>query len=91
MSTVQISAHISQTTKNELERFAEARGLKKGFVIEDAILHHLQALREVPEDVIVPVRLVVSPASLAKVVERIERPRRPSAAMRKLMKGSSRG
>ena len=91
MSTVQISAHISQTTKNELERFPEARGLKKGFVIEDAILHHLQALREVPEDVIVPVRLVVSPASLAKVVERIERPRRPSAAMRKLMKGSSRG
>ncbi len=91
MSTVQISAHISQTTKHELERFADARGLKKGFVIEDAILHHLQALREVPEDVIVPVRLVVSPASLAKVVARIERPRRPTAAMRELMKGSSRG
>ncbi|MBK8597112.1 MAG: hypothetical protein IPP07_17920 [Holophagales bacterium] len=91
MSTVQISAHISEATKSALERFAEARGLKKGFVIEDAILHHLQALREVPEDLLVPVRLVVSEASLARIVGRVERPRRPTPAMRKLMKGSSRG
>ncbi len=91
MSTVQISAHVSEATKDALERFAEARGLKKGFVIEDAILHHLQALREVPEDLLVPVRLVVSEASLARIVERVEHPRRPTPAMRKLMKGSSRG
>ena len=66
MSTVQISAHISTTTKRQLERFADARGLKKGYVIEDALLHHLQALREIPDDVVVPVRLVVSPASFSE-------------------------
>lgn len=89
MSTVQISAHISPTTKHELERFADARGLKKGYVIEDALLHHLQALREIPDDVVVPVRLVVSPASFSEVAERVRRPRRPTAAMRRLMKDSS--
>ena len=89
MSTVQISAHISPNTKHELERFAEARGLKKGYVIEDALLHHPQALREIPNDVVVPVRLVVSPAAFSEVAERVKRPRRPTAAMRRLMKDSS--
>ena len=88
MSTVQISAHISPTTKQALERYADAHGLKKGFVIEDALLHHFQALRELPEDVVVPARLVVTPDSFAKVVERVQRPRRPTAAMRRLMKGA---
>lgn len=88
MSTVQISAHISRTTKRELERFADARGLKKGHVLEDALLHHLQALREIPEDVVVPVRLLVSPESLIRVAGRVERPRRPTPAMKELMKGS---
>ncbi len=88
MSTVQISAHISPTTKQELERYADAHGLKKGFVIEDALLHHLQALRELPEDVVVPVRLVLTTASFAQVVERTQRPRKPTAAMRRLIRGT---
>ncbi len=88
MSTVQISAHISPTTKDELERFADARGLKKGYVIEDALLHHLQALREIPADVVVPVRLVLTSASFSKAAERVLHPRRPTAAMRRLMKAS---
>lgn len=91
MSTVQISAHISPTTKQELERYADAHGLKKGFVIEDALLHHFQALRELPEDVVVPVRLVAAPESFARVVERVQRPRRPTAAMRRLIRGTQQG
>jgi uncharacterized protein (DUF1778 family) len=91
LPTVQISAHISPTTKQELERYADAHGLKKGFVIEDALLHHLQALRELPEDVVVPVRLVVTPESFAEVVDRVQRPRKPTAAMRRLMKGTGQG
>jgi len=89
VSTIQISAHISPTTKDELELFADARGLKKGYVIEDALLHHLQALREIPDDVVVPVRLLVSSASFSQVAERVRRPRKPTAAMRRLMRDSS--
>lgn len=91
MSTVQISAHISPTTKQELERYADAHGLKKGFVIEDALLHHFQALRELPEDVVVPVRLVVTSESLGRVVGRVKRPRKPTAAMKRLMRSTGQG
>jgi uncharacterized protein (DUF1778 family) len=91
VSTVQISAHISPTTKQELERYADAHGLKKGFVIEDALLHHFQALRELPEDVVVPVRLIVTSESFGRVVGRVKRPRKPTAAMKRLMRSTGQG
>ncbi|HKC25618.1 MAG TPA: hypothetical protein VKF32_12790 [Thermoanaerobaculia bacterium] len=91
MSTVQISAHISQATKRELERYAEAHGLKKGHLIEEALVHHLQALREIPDDVVVPVRIVLTPKSFARVSGLVKRPRKPTAAMRSLMKGTLKG
>ena len=56
----QISALISDNTKQALEEYAEAHGVKKGYLIEVALLHHLQALRELPLDVIIPARLVVT-------------------------------
>ena len=34
-----------------VERYTEARGVKKGHLIEEALLHHLQALRELPADI----------------------------------------
>jgi hypothetical protein len=58
MHTSQISASISDETRERLERYVRARGVKKGFVIEQALLHHLQALSELPEEVVVPARLV---------------------------------
>ena len=90
MSTVQISAHISRSTKRELERYADAHGLKKAHLIEEALVHHLQALREIPSDVIVPVRLVLTPKSFSDVSRLVGRPRKATAAMRSLMKGSPR-
>ena len=86
MSTVQISAHISRSTKRELERYADAHGLKKAHLIEEALVHHLQALREIPNDVIVPVRLVLTPKSFSDVSRLVGRPRKATAAMRSLMK-----
>ena len=80
----QISAFISDSTKEALEKYAEAHGLKKAHLIEEALLHHLQALRELPLDVVIPARLVVSRASGQDVLERVERPRRPTKAMREL-------
>ena len=44
-ATTQISAFISDTTSSELDRYTEARGLKKGYVIEQALRHHLRAHR----------------------------------------------
>lgn len=83
----QISAFISTTTRDRLERYTEARGLKKGAVIEAALLHHLQALDELPPDLIVPARLVLTPESFERVALAVRSPPPPSEAMKALMSG----
>ena len=80
----QISAFISDSTKEMLEKYVEAHGLKKAHLVEEALLHHLQALRELPVDVIIPARLVVSKESGQAILERVEKPRRPTKAMLEL-------
>jgi hypothetical protein len=84
---VQISAFISAATKDLLEKHARATGLKKGHVVEMALLHHLQALQEIPADVIIPPRLVVSAREGRKLLRRIKQPGRPTRSMRELMRG----
>jgi hypothetical protein len=80
----QISANISPETRDRLERYVRARGLKKGFVIEQALLHHLQAVSEIPVDAVIPPRLVVTAASGERLLERIESQEAPNRAMREL-------
>jgi hypothetical protein len=80
----QISAFVSDETRARFERYVEAHGLKKGALIEQALLHHLQALEELPADLIIPPRLVVTPATFQRVVERLENPGEPTEAMKAL-------
>ena len=87
MAETQISTYISEATRRELERYADARGIKKGRLVEEALLHHLQALRELPADVVIPPRLVLTRASFDKMVELIKKPRKPTRALRRLMAG----
>jgi len=77
----QVSAYISPQTRRELERYVEAHGVKKGHVIEMALLHHLQALRELPADAMVPPRLVVSAETGQWLLELAARPPEPTDAM----------
>ena len=84
MNVTQISANISPETRDRLERYVRARGLKKGFVIEQALLHHLQALNELPEDALVPPRLVVTAESGERLLERLATREGPNRAMREL-------
>ena len=80
----QISAVISPATKALLDTYVRASGMKKGHVIEEALLHHLQAIHDLPADVIVHPRMVVSRASGERVLKRL-RARRPTKALRRLM------
>jgi hypothetical protein len=91
MADTQISAHISEETKEQVERFVDAHGMKKGALVEQALLHHLQALRGLPADLIIPPRLELSPRSFAEVAQFTKKPRKPTAAMRALMAGKSDG
>jgi hypothetical protein len=86
VSETQISAYISDSTRRLVEEYAEAHGVKKGFLIEEALLHHLQALRELPADVLIPPRLVVSAETGERLLARVRKPRRPTKAMRDLFR-----
>lgn len=87
MADTQISAHISEETRNMVERYAGAHGVKKGALVEQALLHHLQALRELPADLIIPPRLELAEASFERVAGLVEKPRKPNKTMRELVGG----
>lgn len=87
MADTQISAFISSDTREQIERYADSHGLKKGALIERALLHHLQALRELPADIIIPPRLVLTKEGGKDLIRHIKKPNRPTKAMRDLMTG----
>lgn len=84
MPTTQISAHIAEETKERLDRFVRRTGQTRARVIEDALLQHLQALEELPDDVLVPARVVLTAESAAVVRDTITRPPKPTKEMKRL-------
>jgi hypothetical protein len=80
----QISAQISEGTRVLLERHARQTGVKKGHLIEQALLHHLQALAQLPGEYIIHPRLVVSRATGEAMLREAETAE-PTPALRELM------
>ncbi|MFY0525171.1 hypothetical protein ACN28I_19180 [Archangium gephyra] len=87
MAETQLSASVSETTKELVERYVEAHGVKRGHFIEQALLHHLQALRELPADLLTPPRIVVGQETFERVADLTRHPRKPTKALRELMGG----
>lgn len=83
-ASTQISAHISQETRMLVEEYVRTFGVKKAFLIESALRHHLLALRELPVDVVVPPRIMVSAQSGETLLERSENPAPPTEALKAL-------
>ncbi len=88
MSDSQISATISEATKEKLDRFTESHGLKKNFVVEQALLYFMEARRELPDEALVPARLVVDDKVFDRIAELVTSPPAPTEALRKLMGGA---
>lgn len=82
---IQISAFVSPGTKEMLEKLVRSTGLKKGYVVEMALRHHLQALQSLPPDVIVSPRLTVSRRSGEEIAKRLAEPKPPTRDLRDLM------
>jgi hypothetical protein len=55
--------------------------------VAEALLNYLQASRELPADIAVPTRLVVARASFARVMSLVKVSRKPTRALRALMRG----
>ncbi len=81
----QISALVSHTTRDLLEKHVCATGVKKGHLIEEALLHHLQALHVLPADVIVHPRIMVSRRSGEEIAKRLTARAQPRKQLRTLM------
>ena len=85
MTSIQISAHISEETKAQVETYSKKSGVKKGFLIEDALLHHLQALKEIPQDIIIPGNITLTDNCMMKLAGILENPLPPTTELQELM------
>jgi hypothetical protein len=86
----QISATISVATKERLDRFTESHGLRKNFVVEQALLYFMEARRELPDEALVPARLVLEDKAFDRIATLLESPAPPTKALRELMRGQTR-
>jgi len=82
-----MSTQFSAETKAQVDALAKIRGISKAKLIEEALQFHLLALREIPEDIVVPSRLVVSPQSMERIAARLAANETPTPALRELMRG----
>jgi len=82
--TVQISAHISEELKAQLERHVSQTGVTRAHLIEQALRFHLQALDALPQDALVPARVVLDGPSAELVSARLVDPPPPTESMRRL-------
>ncbi len=82
---VQISALVSVTTKELLDTHVRATGVKKGHLIEQALRHHLQALQELPADILVHPKIVVTRKSGEAILREL-RSGKPTQALRDLLR-----
>lgn len=87
MADPQISAVISRETKDLFEAYARSHGVKKGWVIEQALLQYLNAAAEIPADLLLPSRIVLDNSSGARFIERVTGPGQPTEDLRDLMEG----
>jgi hypothetical protein len=81
----QISAQISETTRERMEKFVRRTGVKKGRLVEQALLHHLQALDEIPAEYVIHPRVVVSRETFEGMMKRAENPD-PTPELRELLR-----
>lgn len=86
----QISATVSAATKERLDHFTESHGLKKNYVVEQALLYFMDSRRELPDEAMIPARLVLEDKAFERVVELLDKPAAPTVALRKLMRGQDR-
>jgi len=81
----QISAQISEVTRELLEKHVRQTGVKKSHLIEQALLHHLQALDELPIEYIIHPRIVVSRKAGEEMLRQAEKAE-PTPALRELLR-----
>ena len=89
----QISAFVSDETRQRLERYVQEHGMKKAAVIERALLHHLHAMDELPADIVIPPRLLLGTDGFEQLCRHIDdaASQGPTEALVELLEGNVTG
>jgi len=87
MSNAQVSATISTSTKEKLDRFSEELGLKKDFIVEQALLYFMESCRQLPDEVSIRTQLTMDDETFAELVLELESRPKATAELRELMRG----
>lgn len=80
-----ISAVISYETQAQVTAYAKQHCVRRAVLIEQALQYHLQVLREIPYEVMIPPRLVLDQDCFEEVVARLEQNESPTDALCALM------
>ena len=83
----QITAVVSENTKIQFDRYTRETGIKKGRIVEDALLYYLRSLREIPSDLYIPETVTLSEASGKEFIETLLESKsnpKPNEALKKL-------
>ncbi len=83
--SAQISAYVSDETKDRLEQYSSNYGVKKAYLIESAINHHLQALHEIPEEFILSTNIKITDNSYQKILDTQDTPSTPTQELKRLL------
>ncbi|BAF72493.1 hypothetical protein [Sulfurovum sp. NBC37-1] len=67
--SVQISAYIEDDIKQKMEKYSSAHGLKKGYIIQNALDYYLNALQAIPSSVIVPSHISVNEETMKTLLQ----------------------
>ena len=81
--SIQISAYIEDDINEKMERYSAAHGLKKGYLIQNALDYYLNALHEIPGSYIVPSQLTVTEENFHTIVALEEK--EPNEKLKALM------
>lgn len=68
----QITATISKTTKDALDKFTNERGLKKNHVVDQALLFYIQSRQSLPEEAFIPQRIELNTDGLNDLIRHID-------------------
>lgn len=85
-----LTAFISEASRDLLERHVRATGVKKEHLVEQALLHHLHALEELPAEFIIHPRIVVSQKTGKAILKQVESAE-PTPALCKLIRDGDAG
>lgn len=81
--SVQISAYIEDDIKHKMEQYTSAHGLKKGYLIQNALDYYLNALHEIPANFIVPSHMSVDKETFDSLISKEDKA--PNAKLQALL------